>query len=389
MARTYARLAAVAAVAAGVVLSAGAGAAVADTDSHDGKTTNEQANSGSSGNSGGKNSSGKSGGKDGASGGSRKSDKSGNSSGSGNGSGGKDHSASRTQSGTHSSPGTDATDTSEGNSNGTGTGTGEVEGNSNGNGSSNSSEGGNSGDTETAGTGNGSNDGSSVDDSSSSPTSTETPATPTVEQPATTATAAATPTPTATATTVPIAPANGPTPTRVTNNDTFTSTPPAPGAHPSAASRPGRTPAASLPGSGAGGRSAGDAAALSTRWVSDRDGAGKPTDGATPNSARGWLTKVGNEFIESVTTALREVTLKDLALAALPGIAGLIFVFTTGIGLGHRQAKFGFLMETTGALRFAARGPLGVVRSGGFIAVRARKAATRGSAGSAAVDRAA
>ena len=382
MARTYARLAAVAAVAAGVVLSAGAGAAVADADSQDGTTTNEQANNGSPGNSGGKTSSGKSGSKDGAGSGSRKSDKSGNSSGSGNGSGGKDHSASKTQSGTHSSTGTDATDTSEGNGNGNGNSAGA--GNSNG--SANSSEGGNSGDTESAGNGNGSNNGSSVDDSSSSPTSTETPATPTVEQPTTTATAAATPT--ATATTVPTAPA-GPTPTRVTNNNTFTSTPPAPGAHPSAASQPGRSPAAPVPGIGAGGRSAGDAAAISTRLVSDRDGAGKPTDGATPNSARGWLTKVGNEFIQSVTTALREVTLKDLALAALPGIAGLIFVFTTGIGLGHRQAKFGFLMETTGALRFAARGPLGVVRSGGFIAVRARKAAMRGPAGSTAVDRAA
>ena len=123
--------------------------------------------------------------------------------------------------------------------------------------------------------------------------------------------------------------------------------------------------------------------------MSDRVSAGKPTDGAAPTSARGWLTKVGNEFIESVTTALREVTLQDLALAALPGIAGLLFIFTTGIGLGHRQAKFGFLMETRGVLRFASGGPLGVVRSPGLVAVRARKAAKRAPAGSTAVDRAA
>jgi hypothetical protein len=91
-------------------------------------------------------------------------------------------------------------------------------------------------------------------------------------------------------------------------------------------------------------------------------------------SARAWLAKVGDEFITGVATALREVTLKDLAIAALPGIAGLIFVFTTGIGLGHRQAKFGFVLESNRALRFAARGPLGVARPGGFIAVRSRKA---------------
>ena len=88
--------------------------------------------------------------------------------------------------------------------------------------------------------------------------------------------------------------------------------------------------------------------------------------------------QVGDKFIDSLKSALREVTLEDLALAALPGIAGLLFALSTGIGLGRRQAKFNFVMESTGALRFAARGPLGVVRSGGFIAVRAaRKSAAK------------
>ena len=84
---------------------------------------------------------------------------------------------------------------------------------------------------------------------------------------------------------------------------------------------------------------------------------------------------MSDQFITSVAKAIREVTLKDLALAALPGIAGLLFVFMTGIGLGHRQAKFGFIMQSTDALRFAAGGPLGVVRSGGLVAMRMNKAA--------------
>ena len=55
--------------------------------------------------------------------------------------------------------------------------------------------------------------------------------------------------------------------------------------------------------------------------------------------------------------ALREVSLKDLALAALPGIAGLMFLFALGVGLGHRQAWFAFSLDTGGALRFAVHGP--------------------------------
>jgi hypothetical protein len=81
-----------------------------------------------------------------------------------------------------------------------------------------------------------------------------------------------------------------------------------------------------------------------------------------------------------VREALREVTLKDLALAALPGLAAILFFFLTGIGIGHRQARFGFALEPTGALRFAVRGPLGVVRPGGFTSVPARAGATRNTA---------
>jgi hypothetical protein len=97
-----------------------------------------------------------------------------------------------------------------------------------------------------------------------------------------------------------------------------------------------------------------------------------PTAGAeTP-----WIGRVATQVVDEVREALREVSLKELALAALPGLVGMLFLFSAGIGIGHRQAKFGFALESTGALRFAMRGPLGVVRPGGFIAMPARRPST-------------
>ena len=102
----------------------------------------------------------------------------------------------------------------------------------------------------------------------------------------------------------------------------------------------------------------------------------RPPPGASPaaGAEQSWLGRAASQIVDEVRAALREVTLKELALAALPGLVGILFCLVTGIGPGHRQARFGFVMETTGALRFAVRGPLGVVRPGGFIAVPARTA---------------
>ncbi len=113
--------------------------------------------------------------------------------------------------------------------------------------------------------------------------------------------------------------------------------------------------------------------------------------GINPAGAQGsWLGRVAGHVADEVRAALRQVTLKELALAALPGLAGILFCLATGIGLGHRQAKFGFALESTGALRFAIRGPIGVVRPGGFISLptRAGKPRSVGSR-SALADRAA
>lgn len=93
---------------------------------------------------------------------------------------------------------------------------------------------------------------------------------------------------------------------------------------------------------------------------------------AAPN----WLSGVASQIFHGVREALRNVTLAELALAALPGAAGLLFFFATGISLGHRQAKFGFAMASSGAVRFAVRGPLGVVRNGSSVSVHSRRSAS-------------
>ncbi len=94
----------------------------------------------------------------------------------------------------------------------------------------------------------------------------------------------------------------------------------------------------------------------------------------TPPTANSWISGIATQIFHGVREALRNVSLTELALAALPGAVGLIFFFATGVGLGRRQAKFGFAMASSGAVRFAVRGPLGVVRSGSSVAVHSRKA---------------
>jgi len=84
------------------------------------------------------------------------------------------------------------------------------------------------------------------------------------------------------------------------------------------------------------------------------------------------LSDLPAEIAHAVRNALRSVSLAELAAAALPGIAGLLFFFAAGVRVGHRQAKFGFVMQTTGVMRFARPGPLGVVRSGSLVSVHRR-----------------
>ena len=120
----------------------------------------------------------------------------------------------------------------------------------------------------------------------------------------------------------------------------------------------------------------GPAAALTPQLLSAPFGiAVAPPQATAPASTPSPLANLPGQIAQALREALRTVSLAELALAALPGLAGLLVFFATGVRIGHRQAKFGFAMEMTGIMRFAPAGPLGVVRTGSFIAVSPKKAA--------------
>lgn len=393
MTRPNVRFAAVVAVATGLLLSAGAGLAVADdekghnggsssSNSHKDSDKSEKSDNKPNSASAGGGSNGQNSGNNGGNGSDKNKDSDKNSdkgkdnkpsSGSNSGGDSEDHSshtASKTKpestgngdgGGNGNSNSGSSAGTNSGNSGGSHSDESDDdkdEGKSNGNSNSGSNAGGNAG-------GNGSYGEDSSQESTQAPS-----------------------TPVATATEQPPASeaADSGAPAAVTsipkNNDSLQPTV-TPGVRPSATGQPSQAPAAaSVTGTN------GDAPASTGAPVSSYAPEPVPADSrgdvAALTSAQVWIAKVSDQFITSVAKALREVTLKDLALAALPGIAGLLFVFMTGIGLGHRQAKFGFIMQRTGALRFVAGGPLGVVRSGGFVSLRMNKRATRRAASASA-----
>ena len=57
-----------------------------------------------------------------------------------------------------------------------------------------------------------------------------------------------------------------------------------------------------------------------------------------------------------------------------------LVVSVLGVRIGYRQAKANFVLQASGISRFAGPGPLGVVRSGSFIALHTRTARTRTAA---------
>ena len=74
----------------------------------------------------------------------------------------------------------------------------------------------------------------------------------------------------------------------------------------------------------------------------------------------------------AATALLISVSLWALFTAALPGMGGLAAIGATGVRIGYRQAKAGTALRTTELARFAAAGPIGVVRSDSLIAIRPR-----------------
>ena len=111
---------------------------------------------------------------------------------------------------------------------------------------------------------------------------------------------------------------------------------------------------------------------ITPQLLSNRVNVSIPTPSTTAPATPDWFSGIASQIFHGVREALRDVSVTELALAALPGAVGLLFFIATGIGLGHRQAKFGFALASSGAVRFAVRGPLGVVRGGSSVAVHSR-----------------
>ncbi|MGJ6124625.1 hypothetical protein QN239_18840 [Mycolicibacterium sp. Y3] len=118
---------------------------------------------------------------------------------------------------------------------------------------------------------------------------------------------------------------------------------------------------------------------------------------ATPVSLQGATSagSMASVLERAVSKLLVPVSIAALAALALPGVGGLLVVSVLGVRIGYRQAKANFVLQTSGISRFAGPGPLGVVRSGSFIALHTRTARTRTAAAvplrsvSTAFDRAA
>jgi hypothetical protein len=78
-------------------------------------------------------------------------------------------------------------------------------------------------------------------------------------------------------------------------------------------------------------------------------------------------------FLRSYGQLIIAASLSAMAAAALPGLAGIAIPTLVAVRIGYRQAKAGQTLRASGIARFAGSGPLGVVRSGSVVAVRAHR----------------
>jgi hypothetical protein len=90
-------------------------------------------------------------------------------------------------------------------------------------------------------------------------------------------------------------------------------------------------------------------------------------DGIAPEQVRALLQHV-------VDAVLAPLSLLALAALASPGVVGLVLLGVAGMGIGYRQAKAASMLRAVSIARFVKAGPLGVVRSGGLVAVHPRAA---------------
>ena len=71
-----------------------------------------------------------------------------------------------------------------------------------------------------------------------------------------------------------------------------------------------------------------------------------PATGAVPVDIR--ATRVGYQQY------LRTAKASDIAVVALPGLAGLMLMTASGTAIGYRQARAGQVLRHSGAARFVA-----------------------------------
>jgi hypothetical protein len=74
----------------------------------------------------------------------------------------------------------------------------------------------------------------------------------------------------------------------------------------------------------------------------------------------------------TVDAILAPLSMLALAALASPGVAGLLLLSLAGMFVGYRQASAASMLRAVGIARFVKAGPLGVVRSGGLVALHAR-----------------
>ena len=86
----------------------------------------------------------------------------------------------------------------------------------------------------------------------------------------------------------------------------------------------------------------------------------------------GIVEKVRSVLQHTVGAVLAPLSLLALAALASPGVAGLLLLGAAGMFVGYRQATAASMLRAVGIARFAKAGPLGIVRSGGLVAVHVR-----------------
>ncbi len=90
----------------------------------------------------------------------------------------------------------------------------------------------------------------------------------------------------------------------------------------------------------------------------------------------GILEKVRSVLQHTVGAVLAPLSVLALAALASPGVAGLLLLAAAGMFVGYRQARAASMLRAVGIARFSKAGPLGIVRSGGLVAVHARPSRT-------------